>query len=127
MLGSFDMQFDAINADLLKTLREGFGGCPTVSFKEACRLMKLDEKTLRKHVRLGHIEFRAVGLGHVRVRREFALEDILGFYMDARRRVETRESTVRVRAPLPYSILGFTQSADRPEKPSSRRHSAKIR
>jgi hypothetical protein len=104
----------AIDPDLLQSLRDGFGGRPTVAFKEASRLMRMDEKTLRKHVREGRIQFRDVGLGQYRVRREFTLEDIVGFYCDACRRNEVTETVVRTRAPLPRTLLGFTEFAERP-------------
>lgn len=104
----------AIDPDLLQSLRDGFGGRPTVALKEASRLMRMDEKTLRKHVREGRIQFRDVGLGQHRVRREFTLEDIVGFYCDACRRIEVTETVVRMRAPLSPTLLGFTEFAERP-------------
>ncbi|WGD51462.1 excisionase family DNA-binding protein [Bradyrhizobium sp. CB1650] len=65
---------------LVETLRDGFGGRPTVTFAQACKLLNINAKTLRRHVRRGTIAFRRTGLGKFRVRREFALQDLVGFY-----------------------------------------------
>jgi excisionase family DNA binding protein len=73
---------------LLRAVKDRFEGRLTLSFKEAAELLKLNEKTLRKHVRRGNIRFRQTGLGRSRVRREFALEDIVDFYIGASHRVE---------------------------------------
>jgi len=52
---------------------------------------------LRWHVRRGTISFRQMGLGKLRVRREFALQDLLDFYTRALRRLEPTATVARVR------------------------------
>jgi excisionase family DNA binding protein len=81
------MTEQGIDEHLLRTLQEGFAGRPTVQFAEAAKLLNLNEKTLRRHVRRGSIAFRQTGLGKVRVRREFALRDLVQFYARALRRL----------------------------------------
>jgi hypothetical protein len=88
-----------VEEHLLRAVKERFEGRLTLNFKESAELLKLNEKTLRKHVRRGSIRFRQTGLGRSRVRREFALEDIVDFYIGASRRVEpsAQGTTVHVR------------------------------
>jgi hypothetical protein len=94
------MKNGSVDADLLESIRATFAGRPTLNFKDSSNLLKINEKTLRSHVRLGNIRFRLVGLGHIRRRREFALEDIIGFYVGRSTGMENQPSggrTVRTR------------------------------
>lgn len=77
-----------LEAHLVQSLRERFGGRPTLGFAETCKLLNVDAKTLRDHIRRGNIRFRQTGLGKIRVRREFALHDVVDFYTRALRGVE---------------------------------------
>jgi hypothetical protein len=57
-----------------------FDGRTTVRFAEAASLLRMTEKTLRRHVADGSVSYRATGTGSLRMRREFAVSDLLGFY-----------------------------------------------
>lgn len=64
---------------------------------DICRLLAMDAKTLRQHVRAGNIRYVLKGFGEKRPRREFTLSDVLGF-LDKRAREEcpsTSRSTRR--------------------------------
>ncbi len=73
---------------LVQALREKFEGRPTIGFARTCKLLNINAKALRRHVRCGNIRFRQTGFGKCRVRREFALQDLVDFYAGARRRQE---------------------------------------
>lgn len=75
-------------AEIRSRLEAGFDGRPTVDFATAARLLRMTEKTLRRHVRDGNVAFRAVGTGCARVRREFTPSDLTGFYARAKREGE---------------------------------------
>jgi hypothetical protein len=68
------------DAGIRERLERGFAGRATVRIAEAAGLLNMTEKTLRRHVAGGSVTFRATGTGSVRMRREFALSDLLGFY-----------------------------------------------
>lgn len=96
------MKSGSIDADLLQSIRSAFAGRPTLDFKDSSNLLRINEKTLRRHVQQGNIRCRLVGLGHIRRRREFALEDIIGFYVGRSAGMENQPSggrTVRTRKP----------------------------
>src|SRR5689334_6603356 len=67
-------------AELAAALREGFAGRPSVEMAELAKLLKLDEKTLLRHVRSGKLPFRRMGAGRKRIRRRFTMGDVLTFY-----------------------------------------------
>ena len=72
--------------DIPDLLRRAFGERLTVHLQEAARLLGMDVKTLRAHVKAGNIRFVSMGLGLTKLRREFALSDILEFLEQMRRR-----------------------------------------
>lgn len=72
------------DTDIRERLESAFGGRATVRFAEAASLLDMTEKTLRKHVADGNVSYRATGTGSVRMRREFAVSDLVGFYTGRR-------------------------------------------
>lgn len=92
-------------------LTQAFADRVTISARETARLLGVDEKTLRGHVRAGNIRFLAIGFGEVRPRREFRLADILEFLERMSRREcpstapRTRRSTTTISSP---GVIGFT-------------------
>ncbi|MDE5444405.1 hypothetical protein GWG65_23730 [Bradyrhizobium sp. CSA207] len=105
---------------LVETLRDGFGGHPTVSFVQACKLLNINAKTLRSHVRRGSIAFRQTGLGKFRVRREFALQDLVDFYTGTLRRLEPT-------APVPPARVDRSKRASFLDGHATRRAARKER
>jgi hypothetical protein len=80
---SFDMNATTgqdEDAAIRERLERGFAGRATVRIVEAAGFLNMTEKTLRRHVTEGNVAFRSTGTGSVRIRREFALSDLLGFY-----------------------------------------------
>lgn len=67
-------------AELVEALRRGFAGRPSVALVDLAKMLKLDEKTLLRHVRSGRLPFRPVGTGRKRIRRQFTIGDVLTFY-----------------------------------------------
>ena len=92
-------------------LERAFAERVSLTFKETARLLGIDQKTLRGHVRAGNIRFITIGLGMTKLRREFTLNDILEFVEQMRRREcpstsdPTRRSTTMTSS---GDILGFT-------------------
>jgi hypothetical protein len=90
------------------TCRHRFGH---VVDQGTARLLGIDQKTLRGHVRAGNIRFVTIGLGVTKLRREFTLIDILEFLERMRRRecpstsAPTRPTTIMTSS---GDILGFT-------------------
>jgi len=66
--------------ELVETLRAGFAGRPAVAMSELSNLLKLDEKTLLRHIRSGRLPFRSVGTGRRRIRRLFTMGDVVQFF-----------------------------------------------
>lgn len=66
--------------ELRERLAQAFEAKTTVNISTAARLLKMSEKTLRRHIAEGNIGFRAVGTGSLRMRREFTVSDLVGFY-----------------------------------------------
>jgi len=79
-----------------------------VRFSEAAKLLKCNEKTLRKHITRGNITFRNVGLGTRRLRREFALADLVGFYAANSRRHGKGADCGAVRTAPARGLASFT-------------------
>jgi excisionase family DNA binding protein len=82
------MNDQGFEGSLYAAIRRDFAGRATLKFAEVCKLLKIHNKTLLRHIRTGTIGFRETGLGRLRVRREFALEDVLAFYENAFRKAE---------------------------------------
>jgi hypothetical protein len=76
------------DAGIRERLERGFAGRATVRIAEAAGLLNMTEKTLRRHVADGSVTFRATGTGSIRMRREFSVSDLLGFYAARRTRSE---------------------------------------
>jgi hypothetical protein len=74
------MKSQGFEGSLADVIRRGFEGRATLDFASTAKLLNMNLKSLRCHVRSGNIGFRLTGLGRLRVRREFALEDVLAFY-----------------------------------------------
>jgi excisionase family DNA binding protein len=92
----------SVDDHVRETLRQGFGGRPTVRFAEAAKILNLDTKSLRKLVQAGHVPFRVTGNGRRRIRREFTVSDLETFYAGAATRTVhapgvRRREDVRVR------------------------------
>jgi hypothetical protein len=104
------MKTGSVDADLLESIRAAFAGRATLNFKDSSNLLKINEKTLRNHVREGNIRFRLVGLGRIRRRREFALEDIVGFYVARSQNAETRSGTGRTLRTATPGLRCFLQA-----------------
>jgi excisionase family DNA binding protein len=79
-----------------------------VRFSEAAKLLKCNEKTLRKHIAQGNLTFRNVGLGTRRLRREFALVDLVGFYAASSRRHGKDSDRGAVRTAAARGLASFT-------------------
>ncbi|MDA9415569.1 MULTISPECIES: helix-turn-helix domain-containing protein [Bradyrhizobium] len=89
-------------------LLAAFGTAHTIGFAAAAKLLKLDQKTLRKHVRQGRIGSRIVGTGRWRIRREFALSDIEAFYAPmVERSLDTLGAPVRCGQKKRQGRIGF--------------------
>jgi len=82
------MKSQGFEGSLADVIRRGFEGRATLDFASTAKLLNMNLKSLRCHVRSGNIGFRSTGLGRLRVRREFALEDVLAFYESTFRKVE---------------------------------------
>src|SRR5262249_7167803 len=67
-------------------LRRAFADRVTLPLRDTARLLGIDQKTLRAHVKAGNIRFVVIGLGMTKLRREFTLSDILEFLERMRRR-----------------------------------------
>jgi hypothetical protein len=83
----------------------------SLPLQETAALLGMDAKTLRGHVEKGNIRFVAVGLGTLKLRREFRLADVLEFLERMSRRecpstsVKTRRSTTSTSS---SEVVGFT-------------------
>ena len=77
-------------------IREAFAQRPTLPAPDLCRLLGMDDKTLRRHVRAGNIRYVLKGLGSVRPRREFMMTDVLDF-LDKQARRECPSTAPRTR------------------------------
>ena len=92
-------------------LRRAFADRVTLPLRDTARLLGIDQKTLRAHVKAGNIRFVVIGLGMTKLRREFTLSDILEFLERMRRRecrstnAPTRPTTTMISS---ADILGFT-------------------
>jgi hypothetical protein len=92
-------------------LERAFAKRLSLPVKETARLLGIDQKTLRGHVKAGNIRFITIGLGMTKLRREFTLIDILEFLERMRRRecpstsAPTRPTTIMTSS---GDILGFT-------------------
>jgi hypothetical protein len=75
-----DMSATNDDDGIRERLERAFDGRATVRFAEAASLLRMTEKTLRRHVADGSISYRATGTGSLRMRREFAVSDLAGFY-----------------------------------------------
>lgn len=58
----------------------------TIPMQTAARLLSMDTKTLSEHIKAGNIGYVSLGLGGQRKRREFTMQDILGFIERLRQR-----------------------------------------
>lgn len=81
-------------------LAAAFADRLTISATELCRLMPMDDSTLRRHIRAGNIAYRRVGFGPAAPRR-FTLEDVMGFLEGVR---EQECPSVSARAPRPTPV-----------------------
>ncbi|MET3220175.1 hypothetical protein ABIE85_007136 [Bradyrhizobium diazoefficiens] len=68
---------------LRETLRQGFENRPTLRLADAAKLLKMDEKTLRRLADRNMVPHRITGNGRSRLRREFTLSDLETFYLTA--------------------------------------------
>lgn len=102
---------DPDDAELVAALRAGFAARPTVSMAELSKLLKLDEKTLLRHIRTGRLPFRAVGCGRRRITRRFTITDVIQFL----RNQQNRTGPVAMRLlPAVSTGGGFIGSVQRP-------------
>jgi hypothetical protein len=101
---SFETTHDE-DADVRERLLERFNGRPTVRFAEAAELLRMDEKTLRRHVADGNITYRATGTGSVRMRREFTVSDLMQFY--AGRSAQSQRAPLAPGRPLIRAAVGL--------------------
>jgi hypothetical protein len=76
-----------MHAQIPEPLAAAFRERVTISAPELCRLLPLDAKTLRGHIRLGHIDYVQTGLGDTFPRKAFTLAAVLRF-LAARERTE---------------------------------------
>ncbi|UFW72880.1 helix-turn-helix domain-containing protein [Bradyrhizobium sp. WU425] len=109
------------DGDIRAGLQARLAGRATVRIAEAAKLLNMTEKTLRRHVADGAIAFRATGTGSVRVRREFALSDLVGFY-DGRRMVGVGDQAIRGRPVIRAGtgMIGFLAATAGDDKLASR-------
>ena len=61
-----------------EALAVAFAGKLTISAAELCELMPMDDATLRRHVKAGHIAYLRIGMGPTAPRR-FTLNDVMQF------------------------------------------------
>lgn len=112
-------------------LLNAFADRVSIGAGETARLLGVDSKTLRGHVRRGNIRFLVVGFGEQRPRREFRLADILEFLERMSRREcpstapRTRRSTTSTSS---SEVVGFTARrealiAERQRQSSARKRS----
>jgi hypothetical protein len=107
------------DGNLAKELLQGFAGRGSVGSVEAAKLLKMHEKTLRRHLVSGNLTFIDVGTGHERPRRRFTLSDLLAFYAGRRRQMELCRGTPHRSARS--QRLTFAESVPRPPpKPRER-------
>lgn len=85
-------------------LAAAFADRLTISAAELCRLMPMDDSTLRRHIRAGNIAYRRVGIGPAAPRR-FTLEDVMGF-LEGVREQECPASSARAPRPTPVKAGG---------------------
>lgn len=77
-------------------IRDAFRDRVSLTPAEAARLLRMDVKTLREHVRLGNIRYLLKGVGEKRPRREFTESDLVEFLADQRRQ-ECRSTDPKTR------------------------------
>lgn len=82
------------SVDVPPALAAAYQERATLPASTVCRLLAIDPKTLRQHVRAGNIRYVLKGFGEKRPRREFMLSDVMGF-LDKRRREECRSIGAR--------------------------------
>jgi hypothetical protein len=101
----------AAMTEIPELLKLAFAERVSLPLKETARLLGIDQKTLRGHIKAGNICFMTVGLGVTKLRREFTLSDILEFLERMRGRecpsisAATRPTTTMTSS---GDILGFT-------------------
>jgi hypothetical protein len=101
----------AAMTEIPELLKLAFAERVSLPLKETARLLGIDQKTLRGHVKAGNICFMTVGLGVTKLRREFTLSNILEFLERMRGRecpsisAPTRPTTTMISN---GDILGFT-------------------
>jgi len=89
---------DEEGPDIPDEIRKIFAGRFTVDAPTAAKLLNMDGKTLRAHVKSGSITYVSLGAGTDRVRRHFGLSDLAGFIAGRRRRDQEHAATPRRRA-----------------------------
>jgi hypothetical protein len=117
---------DVANAITIASIATMFEGRPTVGFKRACEILRLDGKTLRLHLASGRIASVSVGNGRERMRREFTVGHIAAFLLAGTS--ETPRTTRRtaaapsraVRRPLSAIAAERESEANRHDRTASR-------
>src|SRR5579864_2892542 len=111
-------------------LTRAFANRVTLPLRDTAHLLGIDQKTLRRHAKAGHIRFVVVGLGMTKLRREFALSDIIEFLERMRRRecpstnAPTRRTITTTSNP---GIIGFTARREKLIAERQRRSNARKR
>ncbi len=80
-------------------LLAAFGDRLTISAPELCRLLPLDDDTLRGHIKRGHIEYVQTGLGERSPRKAFTLAAVLRFLEERSVRECPPEPRLRASSP----------------------------
>ncbi|MEH2539228.1 MULTISPECIES: helix-turn-helix domain-containing protein [unclassified Bradyrhizobium] len=102
---------EAIDGAIREALAAAFHGRPTLRFEETAKVLRMDPKTLRRHVADGRISYRVTGTGSARKRREFSLTDLERFY-EGRTERNAKRAAGSVAPPRKVKavggIMGFT-------------------
>lgn len=110
--------------DIPVSISAAFARTPTLPSADICRLLRMDPKTLRQHVRAGNIGYVLKGFGEKRPRREFTQADVLSF-LNKRTRGEclftSRKGRRTSSSTFGGEIVGFTDRHMRPNGAEQKR------
>ncbi len=106
---------------VLEDIRSCFAGQLTVDFPNAARILGIDEKTLRRHTKMGTVGYLNMGHGAQRLRRRFTAADLAAFMVGRRRRELPPPKREHRRRPEPAQEENFLAFTARMEAECRRR------
>lgn len=107
-----DSELRELDPNIYLAILQVFGNNLTIDFSSTAKLLKIDKKTLRRHVLSGNIDFISFGAGAERVRRSFTARDVAVFYC-RQRTSHGPLLTPKVRRRLVRPMTGFLASRQR--------------